>query len=173
MAERRPGSRSAAASAGRRAAAAHGPAAAQQPADGASAGGAAPGGAMPVRAGEDPWTAEELEDLRSDLTGELERLRAEVALLQTSIADVLRDSGDGAGDDQADSGSKAFEREQEMSLLASVRETLFQTERALQRIAVGSYGTCETCGLPIGKLRLQAFPRATLCVACKQRQERR
>ncbi len=111
--------------------------------------------------------------MRADLAAELDRLRAEVSVLQTSIADVLRDSGDGAGDDQADSGSKAFEREQEMSLLASVRETLFQTERALQRIAVGSYGTCETCGLPIGKLRLQAFPRATLCVACKQRQERR
>jgi hypothetical protein len=32
---------------------------------------------------------------------------------------------------------------------------------------------CESCGQPIGKARLLAFPRATLCVACKQRQERR
>ncbi len=29
------------------------------------------------------------------------------------------------------------------------------------------------CGQPIGKARLQAFPRATLCVDCKQREERR
>ena len=32
---------------------------------------------------------------------------------------------------------------------------------------------CASCGQPIGKARLQAFPRATLCVACKQREERR
>jgi RNA polymerase-binding transcription factor DksA len=50
---------------------------------------------------------------------------------------------------------------------------LEQTERALARIADGTYGVCEICGNPIGKLRLQAFPRATLCVADKQRQERR
>ena len=48
-----------------------------------------------------------------------------------------------------------------------------QTERALARIDEGTYGTCESCGEPIGKARLQAFPRAVLCVACKQREERR
>ena len=37
----------------------------------------------------------------------------------------------------------------------------------------GTYGVCERCGKPIGKLRLQAFPRATLCVSCKQLEERR
>jgi len=46
-------------------------------------------------------------------------------------------------------------------------------ERALQRLDTGTYGTCENCGNPIGKARLQAFPRATLCVSCKQREERR
>ena len=37
----------------------------------------------------------------------------------------------------------------------------------------GSYGQCESCGNAIGKNRLMAFPRATLCLACKQREERR
>ena len=101
------------------------------------------------------------------------RLQREIGTLRGSIADVLRDSGDGAGDDQADSGAKAFEREQEMTLLANARETMLQTEHALTRIADGTYGACESCGNPIGKLRLQAFPRATLCVTCKQQQERR
>ena len=32
---------------------------------------------------------------------------------------------------------------------------------------------CESCGNPIGKMRLMAFPRATLCMSCKQREERR
>ena len=44
---------------------------------------------------------------------------------------------------------------------------------ALERLETGTYGNCESCGQPIGKARLQAFPRATLCVSCKQREERR
>ena len=85
----------------------------------------------------------------------------------------MRDTSDGAGEDQADTGSKALEREQELTLLSNVRETLQQTEHALERLDMGIYGNCESCGQPIGKARLQAFPRATLCVTCKQRDERR
>jgi RNA polymerase-binding transcription factor DksA len=59
-----------------------------------------------------------------------------------------------------------------MSLANNARDMLLQTERALSRIALGTYGICEVCGKPIGKYRLQAFPRATLCMACKQAEER-
>ena len=126
-----------------------------------------------VRQDESPWTRAEQDAVRGELEGELARMEAEVASLQTSIDDVLRDTGDGAGDDQADSGAKAFEREQGMALLATVRESQFQTRRALDRIAAGTYSDCESCGTAIGKLRLQAFPRATLCVSCKLKQEHR
>jgi RNA polymerase-binding protein DksA len=85
----------------------------------------------------------------------------------------MRDSGDGAGDDDADTGTKNITREHEMSLAANAREMLLQTERALERLDAGTYGLCENCGNPIGKARMQAFPRATLCVECKQKQERR
>ncbi|HUX70948.1 MAG TPA: TraR/DksA family transcriptional regulator, partial [Cellulomonadaceae bacterium] len=44
---------------------------------------------------------------------------------------------------------------------------------ALGRVSDGSFATCESCGDPIGKARVLAFPRATLCVTCKQREERR
>jgi RNA polymerase-binding transcription factor DksA len=137
------------------------------------AGQAAHVGTLAVRADESPWTAEELGAVRAELTTELERIQRQVVVLQSSIEEVLRDSGDGAGDDTADTGAKAFGREQEMTLLANTRESLFQTEHALRRIAAGTYGPCESCDQPIGKQRLQAFPRATLCVSCKQRQERR
>jgi RNA polymerase-binding transcription factor DksA len=50
---------------------------------------------------------------------------------------------------------------------------LFQIEHALRRTADGTYGICESCGNAIGKQRLLAFPRATLCMTCKQREERR
>ena len=55
----------------------------------------------------------------------------------------------------------------------NARENLELVQAAIQRIDEGSYGICESCGEPIGKMRLQAFPRATLCMQCKQRQERR
>ena len=85
----------------------------------------------------------------------------------------MRDAGEGAGDDQADAGASIFGREYEMSLVANSRDKLDQVEHALERLDNGTYGICESCGNPIGKLRLQAAPRATLCLACKTRQEHR
>ncbi len=122
---------------------------------------------------EEPWTSAELAEVRTALDAERDRLRAEITESEAEIADLLRDAADPAGDDQADAGSKTFEREHEMSLAASQREMLAQVDRAVARMADGSYGICENCGNPIGKARLQAFPRATLCMACKQRMERR
>ena len=78
-----------------------------------------------------------------------------------------------AGDDQADAGAKTFEREHELATTQNARDLLAQNEQALARIDAGTYGVCESCGQAIGKARLQAFPRATLCVSCKQREERR
>ena len=60
-----------------------------------------------------------------------------------------------------------------MSLVINARDMVLQTERALARIDSKSYGSCEECGAAIGKARLQVFPRATLCMICKQKEERR
>jgi len=131
------------------------------------------GGLPPYRSGEDPWTPDEVGELQAELEGDAARLRREISTAETGIADLLRDSGEGAGDDQADAGTKNFEREHEMAIANNAREMLQQTERALARLAAGTYGVCESCGEPVGKYRLQAFPRATLCMSCKQKQERR
>lgn len=128
---------------------------------------------LPVRQGEDRWSPEELRDVETELRADGVRLRAEITAADRNLADLLRDSSETAGDDQADTGSKNFEREHELSIANNTRDMLVQTERALSRIAAGTYGACESCGEAIGKARLQVFPRATLCVACKQRQERR
>nr|WP_324609598.1 TraR/DksA family transcriptional regulator [Streptomyces sp. NRRL S-340] len=130
-------------------------------------------GDLAVRAGEDPWTEEEVTEARGELESEMERLSTEISASEAALAGLMRDSGDGAGDDQADTGTKNITREHELALAANARETLTQTERALDRLEAGTYGVCENCGNPIGKARMQAFPRATLCVECKQKQERR
>ena len=128
---------------------------------------------LAVKADESPWTKAELAEVRGDLNTDRERLRSELNLAEHELHDLMRDAGDGAGNDQADVGSTTFERDHEMSLANNAREMLAQTERALARIEDGTYGVCEIGGEPIGKMRLMAFPRATLCLSCKQREERR
>jgi RNA polymerase-binding transcription factor DksA len=122
---------------------------------------------------EAPWSNAELKEMKAELTKELIRLRRELELAEAQAEDLLQDSGDGAGDDQADAGAKTFEREHEISLVYNARDMVMQTEHALDRITAGSYGKCEDCGNAIGKARLQVFPRATLCMICKQKEERR
>ena len=123
--------------------------------------------------GEAPWSAAELKAVRNEISADLERLRRELAEVEAEMDELISESGEGAGDDQADSGTKTFEREHEMSLVINARDMVLQTERALDRIDNKTYGNCEECGSPIGKARLQVFPRATLCMICKQKEERR
>ena len=129
--------------------------------------------ALPVRSGEEQWTEAELNQVRKELEAEMGELREEISKAESEIAERMGDAVADAGDDPADVGAKTFQREHELALTHNARELLDQNERALARIAAGTYGVCESCGEAIGKARLQAFPRATLCVACKQRDERR
>ena len=123
--------------------------------------------------GEAPWSGAELKSIRTEIAKDLARLRVELAHVEAEMNELITESGEGAGDDQADSGTKTFEREHEMSLVINARDMVLQTERALDRIDNKTYGNCEECGNAIGKARLQVFPRATLCMICKQKEERR
>ncbi|MEY3430323.1 MAG: hypothetical protein RJB30_255 [Actinomycetota bacterium] len=126
-----------------------------------------------VQEGAESWSAAELKSIRAELAKDLVRLKKELADVESEMDALIEASGVGAGDDQADAGAKTFEREHEMSLVYNARDMVLQTERALERIDMKTYGRCEDCGNPIGKARLQVFPRATLCMICKQKEERR
>jgi RNA polymerase-binding transcription factor DksA len=126
-----------------------------------------------VNESENPWSAAELKSMRSELMKELTRLKSELVDVEGEMEDLIAAAGVGAGDDQADAGTKTFEREHEMSLVYNARDMVLQTERAIERIETKTYGRCEECSQAIGKERLQVFPRATLCMACKQKEERR
>ncbi|WP_018156268.1 TraR/DksA family transcriptional regulator [Demetria terragena] len=128
--------------------------------------------ALRVRSDEAPWTSAELEAVNAELLEQRDHLQAELAGIESDIQQLMSDSGEGSGDDDVDTGAKTSERQQELTVALNSRAMLEQNERALQAIEEGTYGVCESCGKPIGKLRLQAQPRATLCVTCKQEQER-
>lgn len=119
-------------------------------------------------------SAAETETIRVALNERLVELHTEYEKTMAQLTDLQRDRlTDSAGDDQADTGTKTFEREQEISLANGIRDRVTQVERALERLDDGHYGYCERCGNPIPAGRLAAFPSATLCVACKQLEERR
>ena len=129
--------------------------------------------ALVVKEGESAWTKAEIKEVRAELTEHREKVAATLAAQEEELALLMRDAGDGAGQDQADMGATSFERDHELTVVNNEREKLAQIDRALARLDDGSYGNCESCGEPIGKMRLLAFPRATLCLTCKQREERR
>lgn len=133
------------------------------------------GAPIPVETaeGDDQWSATELKTVRAELAKDLIRLKAELAEIESEMNDLIERDGIGAGDDQADAGTKTFEREHEMSLVYNARDMVLQTERALERMESKTYGLCEDCQNPIGKARLKVFPRATLCMKCKAKEERR
>jgi DnaK suppressor protein len=108
-----------------------------------------------------------LEERRAELRAEHSELIAGITTRERGL--LVPD----AGDDVVDIGTKAFNREQEISLANAVRDRINQVERALERLEQGGYGWCEGCGEPIAPARLAVYPSATLCVACKQLDERR
>jgi DnaK suppressor protein len=116
----------------------------------------------------------DIKKIQRALSKRLQELQAEYGHMLTEITELQRERLiDSAGDDQADTGTKTFEREQEISLANNLLERITQLERALERVDDGGYGMCERCGTPIPVERLAAFPSATLCVTCKQLEERR
>ncbi|MBA3432175.1 MAG: TraR/DksA C4-type zinc finger protein [Actinobacteria bacterium] len=75
-------------------------------------------------------------------------------------------------DDFADAGTATFDRERDLSIRNNIRDLMDQIDRAAARIDAGTYGVCENCGRPIEPARLKALPHASLCLACKRRDER-
>ena len=58
------------------------------------------------------------------------------------------------------------------SLCISLENHLAAVERALDKIEQGTYGICDRCGQQIEPRRLEVLPDATLCVACKELEEK-
>lgn len=89
---------------------------------------------------------------------------------------VIRDDFGVNSDDRPDEVDQATtDIEQAMRMRLCNRETVYikKIEEALRRIEEGTFGLCEECEEEIELRRLKARPTATLCVSCKEEQERR
>jgi DnaK suppressor protein len=109
-------------------------------------------------------TPNELDEFKEMLDLERQRVESAIASLHENGTRSLEDESGDPGGVGADTASITFDRELEEGLQESALQTLAQINRALERLADGSYGSCERCGKPIGSERLHVRPWAILCI---------
>jgi RNA polymerase-binding transcription factor len=133
------------------------------------------GDARSEPSGAQPLSAKDVKFFENLLMEELKKIRKEMGHLETTVLKVNpRDSsGDLSGYSfhMADAGTDAMEREKAFLFASSEGRREREIVEALQRIYDGTYGTCENCGNPIARARLEAVPYVRLCVSCKQKEE--
>ena len=89
---------------------------------------------------------------------------------------VLRDDFQVAEEERMDDVDQAsMEAEQSLRMRLRNRERLLikKIDESLKRIEEGNFGTCLNCEGEIELKRLEARPTATLCIGCKEDEERR
>lgn len=116
-------------------------------------------------------SAKDLEDIRTSLlkaravlTGDLSQLHEEAFGQNGNL-----DSSESRAGDTAD----GYYQEFNLQLLERDESTLREVLDALERMAHGTFGSCETCELTINKERLKAVPYARTCIECQRAAERR
>ncbi len=109
----------------------------------------------------------------------LEKVREELETQRREILDLyehdLREgkrASDEGSEDIVDRANSAYNREFMFSLSGTERDTLFQIEEAIAKVADGRYGTCSNCDDPIPEARLKAVLWARYCVDCQELEER-
>ena len=102
-----------------------------------------------------------LEDKRNEI---VQRARQTLDQGMTLDADDLPD--------EMDLASSEYLQSFTFRLRGREKTFLEKIQKALERIEDGSFGDCEECGEPISEKRLEARPETTLCIRCKEDQER-
>jgi DnaK suppressor protein len=103
------------------------------------------------------------------LSVEKQRTVARIESLSVDVDSIDAGNAVANSDDEHDpeGSTLAFERARLSTLLNQSRANLEEIERAQDRLANGTYGTCELCGAPIPRERLAARPVARTCVQCR------
>lgn len=75
--------------------------------------------------------------------------------------------------DEIDQASSEYAQSMAFRLLDREKLLLAKINKAIQRITDGTFGLCERCEEPISLKRLEARPVTTLCIRCKEEQEKK
>jgi DnaK suppressor protein len=112
-----------------------------------------------------------LQALREKLLERRTKLLSELDQDYRQLKDHANESRPGTGDV---SDIAADISDGEMALQAAQNESgeIAQIDEALGKIEDGTYGLCEMCGGRIPQARIEVLPFVTLCVKCKEAEER-
>ena len=102
-----------------------------------------------------------LEAKRSALVANAQNMTSESMMLDTNDLP-----------DEMDLASSENLQSFQFRLRGREKTFLEKIDRALQKIDGGDFGVCEDCGDEISVKRLEARPETTLCIRCKEDQER-
>lgn len=100
-----------------------------------------------------------LRALRSETEAELRAAGDRIDAMTAARADTNSDD-----EHDPEGATIGFEWSQEDALRTSLRHRLADVERALARVAAGTYDRCEVCGEPIPPARLDARPTTSRCI---------
>jgi DnaK suppressor protein len=113
-------------------------------------------------------TKKELKDVQDRL---LKRKQELLKQIQKNL-DHSHQTSENKPSDLMDAASDSYEDDFNVSLAGREAEELAELNEALEKIKDGTYGKCSRCGQDIKPARLKALPRATLCLKCKEEDER-
>ena len=88
------------------------------------------------------------------------------------IYESSKEMGQNGIQDIGDEAANIYNKQILLSLNENERARLQEVDEALDRIANGTYGTCEECGGSIGLKRLEVRPVAKYCVPCLTKLEK-
>lgn len=108
-----------------------------------------------------PWIAVRLDAEEAIAFERLKNLGADFAAMLTASADSNADD-----EHDPEGATIAFERSQLDALILQAQRHLADIGFARDRLALGTYEKCESCGNPIGRARLDARPVARNCITC-------
>ena len=101
----------------------------------------------------------------------LERRQQLLSMMEQKVIQQRERRPIGPGDEY-DMFNETNETEMGFMVASIESASVAEIENALERIEEGSYGQCASCGEKIPQARMKAMPFATLCVKCKEHEER-
>lgn len=100
----------------------------------------------------------------------LDEERAQL-LADLSYFNTMEYDHNGASNHMAEDATASYDQASDLALRLKAERRLERVERAMAKLAEGTYGYCEGCGEPIDFARLKALPDARYCLNCQRQRE--
>ena len=117
------------------------------------------------------FSKEEMKKFRAMLMTRRDVLAGNVSRMSDLALSNNHDSGNDFNH-MADMGTDNYDQEFAIGRIENEEDELRAIDEAIAKLDAGTYGACETCGQAIPKTRLKALPFASLCIRCKELEEK-